>query len=126
MLNLKKPDRTRSDDRKLDHVCPYLDKAEAEGRSGVVAVVAAPEFQWVYSGQEPGHHPRYGLLRVRKRRTPRRDVDYFYIYDNGFGPGFVKICTYLPYPAKVWLLWRTPVQVHHVSARIMSRGGVAV
>ena len=44
VLNLKKPDRTRWDDRKLDHVRPYLDKAEAEGRSGVVAIVATQEF----------------------------------------------------------------------------------
>ena len=35
ILRLKKPDRTRWDDRKLDHVRPYLGKAEAEGRSGV-------------------------------------------------------------------------------------------
>jgi hypothetical protein len=27
-LTLKKPDRTRWDDRKLDHVRPYLDRAE--------------------------------------------------------------------------------------------------
>jgi hypothetical protein len=33
VLQLKKPDRTRWDDRKLDHVRPYLDAAEAEGRS---------------------------------------------------------------------------------------------
>jgi hypothetical protein len=28
---------------------------------------------------------------------------YFYILDPEFGPGFIKICTYFPYPAKVWL-----------------------
>ena len=27
---------------------------------------------------------------------------YFYILDSAFGPGFIKICTYFPYPAKVW------------------------
>ena len=37
MLRLKKPDRRRWDDRKLDHVRPYLDEAESEGRFGVVA-----------------------------------------------------------------------------------------
>lgn len=30
ILRLKKPDRTRWDDRKLDHVQPYLDAAEAD------------------------------------------------------------------------------------------------
>jgi len=39
ILALKKPDRTRWDDRKLDHVRSYLDKAEADGRTGVVAIV---------------------------------------------------------------------------------------
>ncbi len=28
---------------------------------------------------------------------------YFYVNDPEFGPGFIKICTYFPYPAKVWL-----------------------
>jgi len=32
ILQLKKPDRTRWDDRKLDHVHPYLEAAEKEGR----------------------------------------------------------------------------------------------
>jgi hypothetical protein len=27
---------------------------------------------------------------------------YFYVLDREFGPGFIKICTYFPYPAKVW------------------------
>src|ERR1019366_5145622 len=27
---------------------------------------------------------------------------YFYVLDPEFGPGFIKICTYFPYPAKVW------------------------
>ena len=33
----------------------------------------------------------------------RVGVYYFYILDPEFGPGFIKICTYFPYPAKVWL-----------------------
>src|SRR5271169_6743381 len=39
ILVLKKLDRTRWDDRKLDHVRPYLDRAEAAGSTGVVAIV---------------------------------------------------------------------------------------
>jgi hypothetical protein len=49
VLHLKKPDRSRWDDRKLDHVRPYLERAERDGRFGVVAIVAAQEFQWVFS-----------------------------------------------------------------------------
>ena len=49
ILHLKKPDRTRWDDRKLDHVHPCLEAAERGHRFGVVAIVAAQEFQWVIS-----------------------------------------------------------------------------
>ena len=34
VLHLAKPDRTRWDDRKLDHVRPYLERAEAEVAAG--------------------------------------------------------------------------------------------
>ncbi|MGH8991549.1 MAG: hypothetical protein ACRDZ7_08490, partial [Acidimicrobiia bacterium] len=33
----------------------------------------------------------------------RVGVYYFYVLDPDFGPGFIKICTYFPYPAKVWV-----------------------
>jgi hypothetical protein len=29
-------------------------------------------------------------------------VYYFYLWDDGFGPAFIKICAYFPYPIKVW------------------------
>ena len=32
----------------------------------------------------------------------RVGIYYFYLLDPEFGPGFIKICTYFPYPAKVW------------------------
>jgi hypothetical protein len=47
ILALRKPDRTRWDDRKRDHVRPYLDAAERSGRYGLVAIVSAQELQWV-------------------------------------------------------------------------------
>ena len=33
----------------------------------------------------------------------RVGIYYFYVVDPDFGPGFIKICTYFPYPAKVWV-----------------------
>ena len=51
ILSLKKPDRSRWDDRKLDHVRPYLERAERAGRFGVVAIVVAQEFQWPRSSR---------------------------------------------------------------------------
>ena len=102
ILALNKPDRTRWDDRKLDHVRPYLDRAEAAGRAGVVAIVAAQEFQWVYSAaKRTGSGGGVYFAWVKEER--RVGVFYFYVFDREFGPGFIKICTYFPYPAKVWL-----------------------
>ena len=102
ILALKKPDRSRWDDRKLDHVRPYLEAAERDGRFGVVAIVACQEFQWVISGrnQAPlGKAVRFDFFRQERRVG----VYYFYVLDPEWGPGFIKICTYFPYPAKVWL-----------------------
>jgi hypothetical protein len=102
VLRLKKPDRTRWDDRKLDHVRPWLDKAESEGRFGVVAIVAAQEFQFVYSAARRTGASG-GVYFVFSKEERRVGVYYFYVLDREFGPGFIKICTYFPYPAKVWL-----------------------
>ncbi|HEX2450272.1 MAG TPA: hypothetical protein VHJ69_03995, partial [Gemmatimonadales bacterium] len=51
VLKLKGPDPSRWDDRKLDHVRPYLQRAEAERRFGVVATVAGQEYAWVFSAR---------------------------------------------------------------------------
>jgi len=102
VLHLKRPDRTRFDDHKLDHVRPHLDRAERAGRLGVVAIVGP---QGARSGPSPaptGPRPRRCAPRSpRPSGACRRS--YLYILDPDFGPGLIKICTYLPYPAKVWL-----------------------
>jgi hypothetical protein len=114
VLRLKKPDRTRWDDRKLDHVRPYLEAAEADGRYGVVAIVAAQEFQWVFSGRSSRGR---GFRFFKEQR--RVGVYYFYVADPDFGPGFIKICTYFPYPAKVW------VNGHEWAKRQATQAGIA-
>jgi hypothetical protein len=101
ILKLKKPDRTRWDDRKLDHVRPYMEKAEHEGRFGVVAIVSAQEFQWVFSGRNRSESPVANFEFTKSER--RVGTYYFYVHDPDFGPGFIKIATYFPYPAKIWL-----------------------
>ena len=101
ILQLKKPDRTRFDDRKLDHVRPYLEQAESDGHFGVVAIVTAQEFQWVFSAKKRTPRPGVALFDFVKEER-RVGMYYFYILDPEFGPGFIKICTYFPYPAKVW------------------------
>jgi hypothetical protein len=51
VLRVASPDRSRWDDRQLDHVRPHLEAAERGGRFGVVVVVVAEEFQRVWSAR---------------------------------------------------------------------------
>jgi hypothetical protein len=118
VLQLAAPDRSRWDDRKLDRVRPHLQRAEREGRFGVVAIVAAQELQWVLSQRNRSTRP--GVLRIEffweRRRT---GVYYFYIQDLEFGPAFIKICTFAPWPARVWL------NGHEWAKRQATRRGLA-
>jgi hypothetical protein len=117
VLHLAKPDRSRWDDRKLDHVRPYLARAERAGRYGVVAIVAAQEFQWVFTATKK---TRGQAVWFEWNKTERRvSCYYFYLLDRDFGPSFIKICTYFPYPAKVWL------NGHEWAKRQARRGRVA-
>ena len=104
LLRLHRPDRTRWDDRKLDHVRPYLESADENGQPGIVAIVAAQEVQKVFMGYargkgEYGNAVNFGFDKADRAVT----VYYFYVLDAEFGPGFIKICSYFPYPGKVWL-----------------------
>lgn len=103
VLRLATPDRSRWDDRKLDHVQRYLDRAQRRDTPGVVAIVAAQELAWVWGakenrGRDPG---KFFFTFIKGRRQVT--AYYFYIWDRDFGPGFIKITSFFPYPAKVWL-----------------------
>ncbi len=102
VLRLGTPDRSRWDDRKVDHVQPPLERAEREGRFGVVALVACEEIQWVWSARNRARKPGATWLEFFKERR-RVGAYYFYIRDPEFGLGFIKICTYAPYSGRVWL-----------------------
>jgi hypothetical protein len=104
LLRLKRPDRTRWDDRKLDHVRPHLEQAQREGRCGVVAIVVAQEVQKVFMGYQRGKDTHGKAVNFAFDKADRAvTVYYFYVLDADFGPGFIKLCSYFPYPAKVWL-----------------------
>jgi hypothetical protein len=102
VLRLGAPDRGRWDDRKLDHVRPHLEAAERDGRFGVVALVVCEEFQRVWSARNRSRKPGVASLDFffEKRRV---GAYYFYILDPEFGPAFIKICTYAPWGARVWV-----------------------
>ena len=70
ILQLKRPDRSRWDDRKLDHVHGFFDAAERAGRFGVVAIVAGQEFQWVFTAKKligPGGGVHFGWGKTQRR-----------------------------------------------------------
>jgi hypothetical protein len=121
LLRLKRPDRTRWDDRKLDHVRPHLEQAQREGRYGVVAIVAAQEVQKVFMGYQRGKDTHGKAVNFGFDKADRAvTVYYFYVLDADFGPGFIKLCSYFPYPAKVWL------NGHEWAKRQAAKAGLAV
>jgi hypothetical protein len=95
--------RFDKDARKAEVMRPYLDAAKAAGRPGVVAVGMAQEFQRVFTGSRrktdgPGA-PQFSFAKADRRVS----CFYFYLWDQEFGPAFIKICSYFPYPMKVWV-----------------------
>jgi hypothetical protein len=99
LLHLNTPDRSRWDDRKVDRVRDYVSKAT---QPGVVAIVIAQEVQKVFMGHRrrpKTDGPQFGFNKADRRVT----VYYFYLLDPDFGLGFIKICSYFPYPLKMWV-----------------------
>jgi hypothetical protein len=89
-------------DRKIDVMQPHLARQAATGRSGVAAVGVSQEFQRVWSACQRDTQaaaPQYTFAKADRRVT----CYYFYLWDEDFGPAFVKVCAYFPYPAKIWV-----------------------
>ena len=93
----------KAGDRKADVMAPYLQAAADAGVSKVVAVGKAQEYASVWTARrrdtDPGGCPQFSFTREQRRVS----VFYVYIWDERMGPGFIKICTYFPYPIKVWV-----------------------
>jgi hypothetical protein len=90
----------KSKDRQIEIVKPYFDEAQ---QPGVVAVGVAQEFQSVFTAYKRAHKgggPPYFAFEKADRRVT---AYYFYILDAEFGPAFIKLCSYFPYPGKVWV-----------------------
>jgi hypothetical protein len=90
-------------DRNVEVMRPYLDAAAASGRSQVAAIGVAQEVQRVFIARkrdtDPGKCPQFSFDKKDRRVT----VYYFYLWDAGFGPAFIKACTYCPWPMKIWV-----------------------
>jgi hypothetical protein len=90
-------------DRNIEIMKPYLDRAAAAGRSQVAAIGVAQEPQRVFISRkrdtDPSKPPQFSFGKKDRRVT----VYYFYLRDAGFGPAFIKIATYCPWPVKIWV-----------------------
>jgi hypothetical protein len=74
--------------------------AKFEGKSGVVLIGKAQEKASAFKGKREDREDKKVWFNYS-----RRDVNvihyYFYILDEEFGLGFIKVCTYLPFEVKV-------------------------
>ena len=89
-------------DRKIEVMGRYLAAQAATGRPGVAAIGVAQEFAPVFVGTprpDATGTPWYSFHKVDRRVS----CYYFYLWDAEFGPAFIKVCAYFPYPAKVWV-----------------------
>jgi hypothetical protein len=58
--------------------------------------------------------PQFTFAKADRRVT----CYYFYLWDENFGPAFIKVCAYFPYPAKIW------VNGHEWAKRQAARAGI--
>ena len=90
-------------DRNIEVMRPYLVKAAASGRSQVAAIGVAQEVQRVFLARQrdtdPSKPPQFSFGKKDRRVT----VYYFYLWDASFGDAFIKVCTYCPWPMKIWV-----------------------
>ena len=86
--------------RKDDIAQRYL--ASFEGEEGVLFVGKAQEKAHVFRTEKrcDGAGKKYPWII---RSTAMVNHYYFYIVDQDFGPLFIKVCSYFPYPAKLCL-----------------------
>lgn len=94
--------RFRKGQVKEDIARPFQLAAAAEGRAGVVLVGKAQERTEAWAGYKdptnPHSTPRHPhFVFSRQSRVP--DHWYFYGWDDNWGPFFIKLCPYAPYPS---------------------------
>jgi hypothetical protein len=109
--------RFGKDDRKIEVMRRHLAAQQATGRSGVAAIGVAQEFQSVFAAtQRQGGNglPWFSFTKADRRVS----CFYFYLWDAEFGPAFIKVCAYFPYPVKVW------VNGHEWAKRQCARAGI--
>ena len=110
--------RFAKDERKAEVMAPCFKRAAATGRPQVAAIGVAQEFQRVqaaYRRETSTAAPQFTFAKADRRVT----CYYFYLWDADFGPAFIKVCAYFPYPAKIW------VNGHEWAKRQAAQAGIA-
>ncbi len=106
---------------KEDIARPFQDEALSSGRPGLVLVGKAQERTSSWRGfvddTHPGHRPNHPHITWR-RQSSVPDHWYFYFADLEWGPAFLKICSYAPYP-----LWCC-CNGHEWAKRQLAKAGV--
>ncbi len=91
--------RFKAGESKEDLARPHQDAAATAGRPGLVLVGKAQERTSVWRGYvDETHAGRSHPHMAWRRQSSVPDHWYFYFSDPEWGPAFVKMCTYAPYP----------------------------
>lgn len=90
--------------RKEAVAAPYLKAAAAAGRDAVAMIGVAQErlpggWRGTRTNRGSDEHPHFAY----RRSVLWVNHYYFYVWDTNFGPGFVKMCPFAPYPVWVWV-----------------------
>lgn len=108
-------------DCKEDVARPFQDAALEASRPGLVLVGKAQERTSSWRGwidrSSPQHRPNHPHI-VWRRQSSVPDHWYFYFADEQWGPAFIKVCSYAPYP--VWCC----ANGHEWAKRQLLRAGV--
>jgi hypothetical protein len=109
--------RFKKGESKEDTARSHLERAEREGRFGVVMIGVAQEKASAWRGWRSGgrrSHPWFSF----GRQTVFVNHYYFYVHDRDWGPAFLKTCAYAPFP--VWVC----LNGHEWAKRQARRAGV--
>jgi hypothetical protein len=93
--------RFKAGESKEDIARPFQDDAAATDRPGLVLIGKAQERTSAWRGYvdatHAGHRPNHPHMAWR-RQSSVPDHWYFYFADAEWGPAFIKLCAYAPYP----------------------------
>jgi hypothetical protein len=93
--------RFKAGESKEDIARSFQDEAQTAGRAGLVLVGKAQERTSSWRGfvdrTHAGHRPNHPHIAWR-RQSSVPDHWYLYFADAEWGPAFIKLCSYAPYP----------------------------